>query len=129
VKGRCVVDASAAAAILFRELDGEAVGRHLFKIAGLIVPQLFELEVANVARTKVLRNELGWAAVRSCLAELGSWPMAVEMVTWGQAWELARETDLTLYDAAYLWLARSRRLSLLTLDRALQMAAGSRSLL
>lgn len=129
MKGRCVLDASAAAAILSRDPDGETVGRHLFKITGLVVPQLFELEVANVARTKVLREELGWDVARGCLAELTSWPIETETVTWTHAWPVARDTNLTLYDAAYLWLARSRRLSLLTLDRALRMAAGSQSLL
>jgi len=129
VKRLCVLDASAAAAVLFREPDGEVVGRHLFKIAKLVVPQLFELEVADVARTKVFRKELGWESARSCLVELGAWPMEMELVTWSQAWGLARECDLTLYDAAYLYLARRRQLSLLTLDRALQEAAGARSLL
>ena len=129
MKHRCVLDASAAAAVLFREPDSEVVGRHLFQVGGLVVPQLFELEVANVARKKVLRNELGWETARTCLAELDSWPMEIAMVTWSQAWNVARESDLTLYDAAYLCLARRRQLALLTLDRALQMAAGTRSVL
>jgi len=126
---RCVLDASAAAAVLFREPDGEVVGRHLFHMKGLVVPQLFELEVANVGRTKVLRQELGWESARECLAELLAWPMDTVTVGWAQAWPLVREQNLTLYDATYLYLARRRRLPLLTLDRVLQTAMGSRSLL
>ena len=36
------------------------------------------------------------------------------------AFALAARTGLTAYDAAYLWLARSRDLELVTLDAALQ---------
>jgi len=125
---RCVLDASAAAAVLFREPDGDVVGRHLFHMKGVVVPQLFELEVANVGRTKVLRRELEWESARECLAGVLAWPVETVAVGWEQAWPFVREQNLTLYDATYLYLARRRGLPLLTLDRALRTAMGSRAL-
>jgi len=129
VKGACVLDASAAAAVLFREPEAMVVAPHLFRYAAIRVPQLFTLEVANVARTKVLRHELAWESARTLLKEVDGWPMEEVVVRWSVAWALAAEHRLTLYDAAYLALAFQRRLPLLTLDRALQRAAGGRSLL
>ena len=40
--------------------------------------------------------------------------------------ELALETGITSYDAAYLWLTRRLGASLVTLDAALKAAAGGR---
>jgi len=129
VKGACVLDASAAAAVLFREPEALVVAPHLFRYAAIRVPQLFTLDVANVARTKVLRHELAWESARTLLEEMDGWPMEEVRVEWQAAWELSVEYGLTLYDAVYLALAKRRRLSLLSLDRALQRAAGGRSLL
>ena len=123
------MDASAAAAVIFREPDAEAVGAHLFGAGGVVVPHLFPLEVANVGRTKVLMGELAWAAARRLLHTLDRWPMRIVQVTWRQAWPLAHRHGLTLYDAAYFYLVRSRRLQLLSLDQQLCRVAGTRSLL
>ena len=42
------------------------------------------------------------------------------------ALRLADEHGITVYDAAYLWLARELNAELVTLDRKLEAAAGAR---
>ena len=118
-----VVDASAAAAVLFREPESLQVAHRLFRASRALVPQLFHLEVANVGRTKVRRREIGVAQAAEVLAEIESWPLEVETVGWQDAWATAFASGLTVYDAAYLHLAVRFKLRLLSLDEMLIAAA------
>jgi predicted nucleic acid-binding protein len=63
----------------------------------------------------------------AALADLALLPITVDQETDGQAWgataKLAVRYRLTLYDAAYLELARRRCLPLATLDNELRSAA------
>lgn len=122
--GTVVVDASAAAAILFREPDSLRVAPRLFRASRAVVPQLFHLEVANIGRTKVRRHEIDEAQATGLLATIESWPLVVETVTWKDAWVAAFASGLTVYDAAYLHLAIRLQLPLLSLDAELVTAAG-----
>jgi len=124
--GDVVVDASAAAAIVFREPDSLRIARHLFRASRAVVPQLFHLEVANVGRTKVRRHEIDEAEAIELLATMESWPLKVETVAWREAWTVAFASGLTVYDAAYLHLADRLRLPLLSLDDTLVGAARKR---
>ena len=119
-----VLDASAAAAIVFREPAGLLVAPRLFQASRALVPQLFHLELANVARTKVSRREIDRRRAFRLLADVRRWPVEVVSVGWERSLRLALRTGLTVYDAAYLRLARDRRVHLLSLDRALCFAAG-----
>ncbi len=125
----CVLDASAAAAVLFREPGAARVGSLLFGMDEVLVPPLFAYELANVARTKVLRRELGWDDAEVLLDDSARWPCRVTAVGWSEAWIQSRKHGLTVYDGAYLALAVSRRAGLLTLDVELARAAGRRALL
>jgi len=125
----CVLDASAAAAVLFREPDGLRVAPHLFGSTGVVVPQLFHLELANVGRSKIRRGEIDREHAEALLRDTSGWPLAVRQVTWEVAWPVAMEHGLTLYDAAYLQLSLAAGLPLLTLDAELIAAAADRSLL
>lgn len=124
-----VLDASAAAAIVFREPDAARVAPILLASARVRVPQLFHLELANVARTKVRRKEIDRRRAHVLLATTRKWPVEVVATPWERLWPLAWAHGLTIYDAAYLWLARTSRCRLLTLDVALASAAGRRSAL
>jgi len=121
--GRVVVDASAAAAVLFREPDSLRVAPRLFGASRAVVPQLFHLEVANIGRTKVRRREIHEAQAMELLATIESWPLVVETVAWKDAWTAALVSGLTVYDAAYLHLTIRLRLPLVSLDAALVAAA------
>ena len=125
----CVLDVSSAAAILFREPDSQRVAPALLLIKRAVVPQIFHLELANVARTKVRRREIDWPQAEVLLRETAGWPVEVRTVAWEKAWALSMEHGLTVYDAAYLHLALEVRVPLMTLDSQLIAAAGHRSLL
>ncbi len=124
---RCVLDASAVAAVLFREPGGERVLRVL-PATGWAAPPLLPIEIANVARHKVRSRRMGRTDAEKLLATLDRWGIRRVDVGWRDAWDLASRHDLTLYDAAYLHLAASRDVPLITLDAELRVAAGSRAL-
>ncbi len=123
----CVVDASAVAAVLFREPDHALVTLAIPADARLVAPALLPLEVANVARTKVRRGELARADAVAMLADLARWRVRTVSVPWARAWKLAWAHDLTIYDAAYLHVAIARDAPLVTLDADLRKAAGKRA--
>ncbi len=117
-----VVDASALAALLFGEPEGAGVATAL-ESASLVAPALIGFELGNVCIKKIRRHPELRSVV---LAALDLYPrMAVETVDidFAGAVRLAEETNLTAYDASYLWLARHLDAELVTLDRRLEVAA------
>lgn len=123
----CVVDASAVAAVLFREPDHGLVTLAIPPDAKLVAPALLALEVANVARTKVRRGEVTRADAETVLADLARWRVRTARVPWAAAWKLAWAHGLTIYDAGYLHVAIARDARLVTLDADLRKAAGKRA--
>lgn len=118
-----VVDASALGAILFVEPGAEDIARRLEGLR-LVAPTLVGYELASVFLKKAERYS---GQREDLLARLRAFPrLGVEelQVPPEGAAELAAETGVTAYDAAYLWLARRLDAPLVTLDRALQGAAG-----
>src|SRR5579859_5096793 len=117
-----VVDASALAAVLFGEPEGEAVARSLDE-GRLVAPTLLSFELANVCLVKCRRHP----AQRDALIEAFGYRtrLAIEelAIDHDAARALAEETGLTTYDASYLWLSRTLGAELVTLDRRLQVAA------
>ena len=91
------------------------------------VPSLRPLEIANVLLVGERRNRSTQAQAAKFLASLAEMPITVDDETHLHAWSsvlsLAREQNLTAYDAAYLELALRRGLSLATLDEQLKAAA------
>jgi len=126
-----VLDASMAVAWLFADERTERAHAVLRRVAaeGAAVPSLWRLEVANVLENAVRRGRCDRGHVDRSLAHLAQLLIATDEETdrhaWGATLELAREEQLTLYDAAYLELALRLRRPLATADAALA-AAGSR---
>jgi len=120
-----VLDASAAAAVLFREPVAHKIAEPLFAARSVVVPQIFELEIANVGRSKVRQGFLSWKDAEALLKTMKQWPCKVLSVSWNKAWILSRKTGLTVYDAAYLALLGVKGRRLLSLDRALVRASES----
>ena len=96
---------------------------------GAVVPSLSSLEVANVLRNAVRRGRCDEGYVDRSLGRLEQYQITVDDQTsvhaWGTTRVLAFELGLTLYDAAYLELARRIRTPLASCDRALIGAAAA----
>lgn len=112
-----VVDASAVAAVLFDEPEAAPV------IAGvtgsLLAPGLLRYELASVCASK-LRNEPKLARLTLQRYRLLA-GLDIQFVDsdWDALPLLARQWDLSAYDAAYLQLALKRKAPLVTLDARL----------
>jgi predicted nucleic acid-binding protein len=116
-----VVDASALAALLFGEPEGEAIAGRLGE-ARLVAPALLGFDLANICLIKTRRHPDQATALTAAFGlrhRLG----VEEMTDHDDVLELAAQTGLTVYDASYLWLARQLGAELVTLDRQLERAA------
>ena len=103
---------------------------HVFDLVsdnGAWVPSLWRLEVANILEMGVRRGRTDAAFRDTILSELALLPVSLDSDTDRQAWSttarMATCHRLTLYDAAYLELAKRRSLPLATVDRDLCAAA------
>ena len=126
-----VLDSSVTLAWIYADETTRAV-RDVFEAlaqGGGWVPALWRLEVANVLEMGVRRGRHDAAFRDASLADLALLPVRLDPETdqhaWGATARLAARHRLTLYDAAYLELARRRELPLATLDRDLRTAAAS----
>ena len=126
-----VLDCSTTLAWVYGEETTQAV-RAVFGAVGsggAWVPALWRLEVANVLEMGVRRGRHDAAFRDATLADLALLPIRVDPETdrhaWGATARLAARHGLTLYDAAYLELARRLDLPLATLDHALRDAASA----
>jgi predicted nucleic acid-binding protein len=124
-----VLDCSATLAWVYGDETTEAI-RAVFEAVvnrGALVPALWRLEVANVLEMGVRRKRHDAAFRDATLSDLGLLPIRLDPETdrhaWGATARLAARFGLTLYDAAYLELARRVGLPLATLDNELRAAA------
>ena len=124
-----VLDSSVTLAWIYVEETSAEVDRVLQLVTGdrAWVPSLWRLEVANILEMGVRRKRHDAAFRDATLADLALLPIAVDPETethaWGATLRLAGRHRLTLYDAAYLELAKRRGLALATLDAELRAAA------
>ncbi len=116
-----VVDASALAAILFGEPEAESVASQLGD-SHLRAPVLIEYELANVCLIKCKRNPEQREALIRAFDLRREFDLEYMNVDLDGTLLLAAQTGLTVYDASYLWLARTLGSGLVTLDRQLLRA-------
>ncbi len=117
-----VVDASALAALLFGEPAAEAVAARL-RTHALAAPTLLRYELGSVARKKRRRYPALEKELMQALATFDDMEVEEVEVPIAPVVDLALATDITVYDAAYAWLARHLRAELVTLDEPLAAAA------
>ena len=113
-----VVDASVVAAIVFGEPEAERAAA-LIDNAELVAPPLLRFEMTNIAWKKIRRHvkqaDLIAAGLRLALElDIGYVEVDHEAVL-----DLAVEKGVTAYDASYLWLSRTLKAPLVTLDERL----------
>lgn len=126
-----VLDCSVAVAWCFGDETNpysEAVLQDLAD-TGAVAPSIWPLEMANVLLVAERRKRISKAQSRRFVELLQTLPIAVDDVSAARAWDsvlsLAREQQLSAYDAAYLELAMREGLPLATLDGPLRKAARS----
>jgi predicted nucleic acid-binding protein len=89
-----------------------------------LVPSLWWYEVRNILIVNERRGRTTPLRTASFLKELADLTIGMDFSQDESiVMELARQTRLTVYDAAYLALALRERLPLATLDKALKSAA------
>ena len=124
-----VLDSSATLAWIYGDETTEAIRRVFDTIAdnGALVPALWRLEVANSLTMAVRKRHIDPDFRRAALADLALLDITTDQQTDSYAWtdtvNLADHFNLTVYDAAYLELARRRILPLATLDQDLRNSA------
>lgn len=124
-----VVDASCLAEVVLAGPDAEPVRGRLAGDPEQAAPHLVDAEVLGVVRRAHLRGELDGTAARQAIEDLESWPAARvdHRPLLERAWEL--RDSLSAPDALYVALAEALDATLLTLDRRLTRAGGTRCLI
>lgn len=126
-----VIDASVALAWCFADEVSPVADAALDRLSSedAIAPSIWPLEVANALRTAERRGRLDLADLARIRELLISLPIQVEAidldVALGEVSDLARNLNLTAYDAAYLALAARRGHALATIDESLKRACNS----
>lgn len=113
-----VIDASALAAMLFGEPDAERVVEEL-RNCSLVAPALLPFEIASVCLKKVRRHPAQRANLLTAFGMMAQLAIAQAAVDVREVLLLSERERLTVYDAAYLWLAQRLSADLVTLDKRL----------
>lgn len=88
-----------------------------------IVPAIWWYELRNILVLNERRGRISQADSDQFIQSTGSLPRNAFPQDSGETLLLARKHRLSVYDAAYLALAKTQSLPLATLDRALEAAA------
>jgi predicted nucleic acid-binding protein len=121
-----VIDAAILAAWFLAEKSDPRVEAAFDTVARVetLAPSLFYHEIRNALLVSERRNRITEAMSTAFLRDLGLLPIRLEPTgDDANLMILARKWKLTVYDAAYLELAKREKLPLATLDRALEKAA------
>jgi len=126
VNAQLVVDSSAICALFFEDETAPESEQLLEQLeaGGVWVPGLFLWEVANVLLMAERRQRINQAERAEALQLVESLGLQIDQadpaVAWHDGLQLAAQTGLTSYDAAYLELAMRLGTPLASRDRALQ---------
>jgi predicted nucleic acid-binding protein len=121
-----VLDASVTACWAFEDEDHPQADLALrrARTEEAVVPSLWWFEVRNILVVNERRKRITESGTTNFLRGLNRIPIRVDRVpVEAEVLRLARAHRLSVYDAAYLELARREGLPLATLDRALAGAA------
>lgn len=123
-----VVDASVTLAWVLDDESSAAADQVLERLLteDAIAPAHWPLEVANGLRSAERRGRIDEAGIRRVRSMLGDLPIAVLPISLtgaGGLIDVARRSDLSVYDAAYVDLAWARDVELASVDGHLRTAA------
>ena len=123
INGEVVVDASFILAFLLPDEGVEPVDE-IFDLyeAGKITlhsTKLLPFEVLNGLRNSMLRRRITKFVASGLLSEFFRLKITFEEIEYEKMFLLSLKADLSVYDASYVFLARSKSVPLLTLDKKL----------
>jgi predicted nucleic acid-binding protein len=127
---RFVLDASVVITWAMRDEDHPAADLAFQRIQteSAIVPAIWWYEVRNILLVNERRNRISLPDSARFLADLSDFDIEVRPPENSQRTiDLARQHNLSVYDAAYLALAMEQKAPLATLDDALRSAAQFRN--
>src|SRR5690348_10393179 len=107
------------AAIVFDELDRELV-EELLQGTNLFAPLLLDYEMASVCLKKIRLVPADRNGLIAAFDRFSTLPITRVANDMEETIALAMDNKLSLYDASYLWLARSLDVELVTLDDKLK---------
>jgi predicted nucleic acid-binding protein len=122
---RYVLDASIAITWALRDEDHPLadLAFHYIQADSVVVPGIWWYEVWNILVINERRNRISQADSAKFLRNLTQFSIGLDLPKGVQVMDLCRKHKLSAYDAAYLAAAKSNRLPLATLDKALKSAA------
>ena len=85
-----------------------------------ISPYLLAFEITNGLRSAVIQKRQSLKAAELLLDSFLNMGILFEKVNEKEVFRLALRRGVTAYDASYVWLAKSKKLKLLTLDEKLK---------
>ncbi len=119
---RCrVIDASIAAAMVFGDSAAELETLD-FRERYFVAPTVIRFEFMHICVKKHRRGLIDSERMLAAWNEFESLGISTESVSFPEATAVAIRYRVSGYDAAYLWMAISQRIELLTLDRELNKA-------
>lgn len=110
-----VVDASALGALLFGEPEAEHIANKLSN-AQLAAPALLWFELASICFKKIKAHPAQKTLLLNAFNLARKLTIQIVEVDHSEIITLARDTNLTTYDASYVWLAQQFKGDLVTLD-------------
>lgn len=85
---------------------------------------LLPFEVLNSLKFAVKQKRLSEFLAKGLMEKFFDLEIELLPVEFGEVFKLAIKKNLTVYDAAYLWLAKSKKVRPQTLDKQLKKIAG-----
>jgi predicted nucleic acid-binding protein len=125
-----VVDASVVVDVLLQTETGIRLEERLFTPAETLhVPHLIDVEVAHALRRAWLQGLIAAVRVEQALDDLAAWPFIryAHDLFLPRIWAL--RYSLTAYDAAYVALAETLGVPLLTRDARLASSSGHEAII
>lgn len=116
-----VVDASAMAALLFGEAEGEQVA-DLLGESVLAAPSLIRYEIGSVCLKKCRIEPDSADALQVAYGMMAEMGLRLHDPDPAAVLQLALQRGLTFYDASYLWLSETLNVPLVSLDRKVLQA-------
>ena len=117
-----VVDASTVAAFAFRESRHEEA-KNVLTDSELRAPSLLPYELASIAKNKIIAHTEEAPELIKAFRMALALPIQLYEVEQTEVLRTAIESNISTYDACYLYLAKKLGVSLVTFDKQLAKAA------